>query len=373
MPSTYKDCPLYQKARKITQIQDTPFLVMDKGVMQQKYEQLRNAFPGVEIFYALKANPDWRIAKLFHGLGAGFEITSEGELKFLLQLKVPSHKIISSNPVKSPSFIKAASSLGIDHFVFDSSAELEKLSCLAPGSKVQLRLSVSNQGSQWPLNKKFGIDMEEGALLLVQAAQQGLKPYGIAFHVGSQCTDALTWVKAIEKSRIVWEYAVGEGIELSRLNIGGGLPIQYTEAVPSVGDIAEVVREALRANFPQGVELVIEPGRYLVGEAGVLVTEVIAKAIRNGQRWLYLNVGVFNGLMESLGNIKYPLMVERDSSVGKCVLAGPSCDSFDVVPYEVELPELEIGDKVYILSAGAYTTAYASRFNGFAIPKTYVV
>lgn len=373
MLATNKDYPLYQEARKIAQRMNTPFLVMDKSVMRRKYEELRRVLPEVEVFYALKANPYWRIARLFHKLGAGFEISSEGELELLLRLKVPPQRIISSNPLKSPSFIQSAHSLGIDHFVFDSSAELEKLSRFASGSKVQLRLSVSNEGSRWPLNKKFGIEIEDGVSLLVQAAKQGLNPYGITFHVGSQCLDVLTWVKAIEKSKLVWELALREGIELRRLNLGGGFPIQYTEPIPPIGELADIVRKTIRANFLQGTELVIEPGRYLVGEAGILVAGVIAKATREGQKWLYLDVGVFNGLMESLGNIKYPLVVEKESSTEKWVLAGPSCDSFDVIPYEVELPELEVGDKVYILSSGAYTTAYASRFNGFPIPETYLI
>lgn len=373
MPTTYKDYLLYQQAKKLAQDKDTPFLVMSKKVIREKYEKLCHALPEVEIFYALKANPYWRVAKLFLELGSGFEISSEGELELLLRLKVPPKRIISSNPVKSPPFIQAVYSLGVDYFVFDSSTELEKLSRLAPGSKVQLRLSVSNQGSQWPLDKKFGIEIEEGVSLLGQAVRQGLRPYGITFHVGSQCTDTSTWVKAIEKSKVVWDWAAGEGMELRRLNIGGGFPIQYTEPIPSLSDIAEVVRKTVKANFPEGVEVVIEPGRYLVGEAGILVSKVIAKATRDGQRWLYLDTGVFNGLMESLGNIKYPLIVEKDSFTEKWTVAGPSCDSFDVVPYEVELPELEVGDKVHILSAGAYTTAYASRFNGFAIPKIYLL
>ncbi len=157
------------------------------------------------------------------------------------------------------------------------------------------------------------------------------------------------------------------------LNIGGGFPVKYTAAVHSIADIAGVVNKAITRNFPRDIELVAEPGRYLVAEAGILVTTVIAKAQRKGQKWLYLDAGVFNSLMESLGGTSYPFLVQSNAPVSKWALAGPSCDGFDVICREVELPELETGDKVYIASAGAYTTAYASQFNGFPIPKTYFI
>ncbi len=371
MPTRDSSDALYQAAQRVAQARPTPFLLIDKKIIREKYEQLRRALEEAEIFYALKANPHHRIATLFRELGSGFEISSEGELDLLLRLNVPPQRIISSNPIKSEAFIRAAFAAGVNQFTFDSSAEVEKLWRLAPQSKVLLRLSVSNEGSQWPLNRKFGIEIEEGVFLLKQASRRGLQPYGITFHVGSQCTDAMTWVKAIDKTRAAWDLVSEAGITLKQLNIGGGFPIPYVEPIPSIIEISQIIKEAIEKSFPQGLEIAVEPGRYLVGEAGILVTTVIAKAVRNGQNWLYLDIGVFNGLMESLGNIKYLLRAARNTSAAKWVLAGPSCDSFDVIASEVELPELEIGDKVYILSAGAYTTAYASKFNGFTIPPTF--
>jgi ornithine decarboxylase len=350
----------------------TPLLLIDKRVIQQKYEEFHQEFKETTIYYALKANPDQGILKLLRELGSGFEVSSKEEFESLLQLDISPHKIISSNPVKDQGFIEAAYA-GVELFVFDSDAEVEKLSRFAPGSKVCVRLSVSNEGSEWPLNKKFGVEVEEAVELLKRAKMRGLRPEGITFHIGSQCIDPKSWVKAIEKAKVVWRLARDKGLELNILNIGGGFPIEYTKSVPSIREIAPLVQNTIRRLFSKDLEIIVEPGRALVGEAGILVGSVIGKAMREGGKWLYLDVGVFNGLMETIGGIKYPLMVAKDGEVGKWVLAGPSCDSFDVISSEEELPELEIGDRVYIMSAGAYTTAYASRFNGFPIPKTCLV
>jgi ornithine decarboxylase len=184
---------------------------------------------------------------------------------------------------------------------------------------------------------------------------------------------APAWATAIERSKAVCELVAEKGIEPKLLNIGGGFPIEYTKPVPSITEVAREIKASLSAAFPQGIGLALAPGRALIGEAGTLVTTVTAKADRAAEKWLYLDVGVFNGLMETVGGIKYPMETKRGKATGKWVLAGPSCDSFDVISTEAELPVLEIGDRVYIMSAGAYTTAYASEFDGFPIPKTHYI
>jgi len=362
-----------QATKRLLRAKETPLLIMDRGVLEQSYDELRRELPDADIHYALKANPDRSLAEFLSVLGAGFEISSEGELDLLLKLGIPRNKIITSNPVKPPGFIKKAHSAGVNLFAFDSLSELKKLATDAPGSRVCLRLSVSNEGSEWPLSRKFGVETEQAIELLVQAEGMGLEPAGITFHVGSQCTNPDSWVKAIEKSRYVWEAVGRKGITLRVLNLGGGFPIRYTKPVPPAGDIASAIKNAVRSMFPEGVELLVEPGRVLVGEAGILVTTVIGKAERDGQKWLYLDVGVFNGLMESIGGIRYPMAAARNGATTPWVLAGPSCDSFDTIASDVILPELEIGDILYIMSAGAYTTAYASHFNGFPVPRTLLV
>ena len=352
---------------------ETPALVIDRELIKARYREFRTEFGSAAVYYALKANPHPGIVGLLQGIGCEFEISSQGELDSLLRLGVPVQNIISSNPVKEPSFISSAYASGIDVFAFDSQDEVEKLSRLASGSKVYVRLSVPNEGSEWPLSRKFGVETEDAARLLLEAERKGLRPWGIAFHVGSQCTLPGTWAKAIEKSKAVWALAADKGIQLRALNVGGGFPIRYTRPVPSIAEVARVVRQSLSESFPADVDIIVAPGRALVGDAGTLVATVVSKAERDTERWLYLDVGVFNGLMEAVGGMKYAMLTDRATQARSWVLAGPSCDSFDVVSTEVQLPEMETGDRVYILGAGAYTTAYASEFDGFPIPQTHFV
>lgn len=368
----------YQIIEQIASAKETPFLIMNTNIIKERYEQFRKELKELsdaKVFYAVKANPHPGIVKLLYELGAGFEIASKDELDLVSSLDVPPSKIVSSNPVKIPSFIESAYDRNVNSFVFDSYTEIEKLSQLAPRSNVYVRLSVSNTGSEWPLDKKFGVDVEDAIVLLLEAGRKNLKPYGIAFHVGSQCSSPATWVNAIEKSRIVWESVKNKGIELRSINIGGGFPCRHTKPVPSITEIIQTIKGSLKANFSheQDIEIIAEPGRALVGEAGILVTTVIGKATRARQDWLYLDVGVFNGLMEATGGIKYRFITSNSGAVKRWVLAGPSCDSMDIITKSVELPELEIGDKIYVIPAGAYTTAYASEFDGFHIPRSYLV
>jgi len=366
----------YQAIEQLAPVKETPVLIMDTNLIKEKYEQFHQELKelsNAQVYYAVKANPHPGIVKFLYELGAGFEIASEEELDLVFNLNVPPSKIVSSNPVKSPSFIKSAYAKNVGYFAFDSHTEIEKLSQLAPGSNVYVRLSVSNEGSEWPLDRKFGVDIEDAVKLLLEAKRENLKPCGITFHVGSQCNNPATWVKAIEKSKIAWELTKNQGIELRSINIGGGFPCEYTKHVPSITEIIQAIKSSLKLNFPQDVKILVEPGRALVGEAGILATTVIGKAARAGREWLYLDAGVFNGLMEAIGGIKYRFVASRNGVAKKWVLAGPSCDAMDMISKRVELPELEIGDKVYVMSAGAYTTAYASRFDGFHIPRTYLM
>ncbi len=350
-----------------------PYLLIDGEVVRDKVSAIGKNIRNSRVFYAVKANPDVEVLRFVNGLGIGFEIASEGELDILASLGVESSRIITSNPVKTFKFLERAASYGIAYYAYDSVLEVEKMARYLSGANVYVRLSVPNEGSEWPLSRKFGVELDEALDLLVFAAEKGLNPVGITFHVGSQCTNIYNWNTALDKARQLWEMAEGRGIGLRMLNIGGGYPIRYTKTVVDVETIDKKIDAVLSQKFPREIDIFIEPGRAVIGDAGVFVSTVIGKARRGDENWLYIDVGVFNGLMESVGGIKYTYTVGSRSEPKRWTIAGPSCDSFDVIDREVELPEPEVGNRLLILSSGAYTVSYASEFNGFAIPKNILI
>ena len=350
-----------------------PYILMDREVVREKVSLIGKHIRNSRVFYAVKANPDREVLLFLNSFGIGFEIASEGELQMLASLGVEPERIITSNPIKTLKFLEQAVSYGIKYYAYDSVAEVEKLSRYAPGCNVYVRLSVPNEGSEWPLSKKFGVELDEAGGLLLSAKKRGLNPVGITFHVGSQCNNVYNWNSAIEKARDLWEVAEQNGIRFSMLNIGGGYPIHYTKNVVDIETIEKQIDRAIAKKFPKDVEIFIEPGRAVVGDAGIFVATVIGKARRGDENWLYIDVGVFNGLMESIGGIKYVYIVGSRNEPERWTIAGPSCDSFDVIDHGVLLPEPEIGNRILILSSGAYTVSYASEFNGFSIPKTILI
>ncbi len=355
---------------------ETPFLLIDREKVREKTSLIGRHIRNSKVFYAVKANPDIEILRFINKLKLRFEIASEGELEMLSTIGVEPSRIISSNPIKSLKFLRAAASYGVNHFSFDSTEEVEKLARMVPDCNVYVRLSVPNEGSEWPLSKKFGVELEDAASLLLYAKEKGLNPVGLTFHVGSQCTNIYNWNIALDKAKMLWDIAKEKGINLRLLNIGGGYPIKYTKNVVAIETIEKNVNALIYERFPGDIEVHIEPGRAVVGDAGIFVSTVIGKAGRGDEDWVYIDVGVFNGLMESVGGIKYSYIVEsrKEARARKLwTIAGPSCDSFDVIDKNVALPEPHIGSLVLILSSGAYTVSYASEFNGFSIPKTILL
>ena len=355
---------------------ETPFLLIDSDKVREKTSMIGRYIKNSKVFYAVKANPDGDILNFLNDLKMGFEISSEGELEILSSLGIEPERIISSNPIKSLKFLKMAAMYDIKYFAFDSAEEVDKLSRFVPHCNLYIRLSVPNEGSEWPLSKKFGVELDEAATLLTYAKDRGLNPVGITFHVGSQCTNIYNWNIALDKAKVLWDIAESNRITLNFLNIGGGYPIKYTKNVVSIETIEKNVNSLIYERFPKGIGIHIEPGRAVVGDAGILVTSVIGKARRSDEDWIYIDVGVFNGLMESVGGIKYSYVVESYKHARhkkRWTIAGPSCDSFDVIDNNVTLPEPNVGNLILILSSGAYTVSYASEFNGFSIPKTILI
>lgn len=355
----------------------TPYLALDIGAVGRAYRNFRRILPQARVHYAMKCNPDPAILRCLHTLGGSFEIASGVELADLRTVGVDPGDVLFSNPVKMWQHIRTGYAAGVWRFAFDSVAELEKLATYAPGVAVYVRLRTSPAGSQVPSEGKFGVDAEAARRLMRDAVTMGLQPYGVAFHVGSQMIDPTAWVSAIADSGKLMTALDDDGIRIEMLDLGGGFPGAYASYTPDLTEYADQINAALRRHLPYPVDLVIEPGRALVAEAGTMVATVIGVAERRGQHWVHLDVGAFNGLMEALesGNtLRFPITDSRnDADRRLCHVTGPTCDSQDTILYDVPLSAgITTGDTVYIHSAGAYTTSYASRFNGFELPPIHL-
>lgn len=359
----------------------TPSLLIDFDIISDTYDRFVNVFGDGTIYYAMKANALAPVVQWIADKGAGLEIASAAELDLALATGITADRIICSNPIKSPAFLMRMARRGVYALVVDSTYEVEKVAQYAPGSRVYVRLAVDNTGSVLPLAGKFGVDGEQALDLFDLARSHGLKPIGLSFHVGSQCLNSGNWVNAIRTCGDVWRKAADRGHELYFLNIGGGYPVgnYHSSHIPTIEEIGDAVWLAIESYIPHRDKLflVLEPGRGLVGECGRLVASVMGKAERGETTWLYLDAGVFNGLMETFEG--FPPVVSLQAKdqhlrpLRRYTLAGPSCDSCDVMAHNVELPEIHIGDRLEFYDAGAYTTEYATTFNGFPVPEVVLI
>jgi ornithine decarboxylase len=361
----------------------TPCLVIDLDVVRESYETLQRLLPLARIYYAVKANPAPEVIRLLVGLGSCFDTASRGEIELCLAAGASPDRISFGNTIKKERDIAWAHAQGVRLFAFDSDAELEKLARAAPGSQVFCRVLMECGGAEWPLSRKFGCSPNMAAALMLRAREFGLDPCGLSFHVGSQQTDLGAWDKALALvSRLFRRLAV-DGLELRLVNLGGGFPATYQREIQPLNAYADAVMHAMTRHFGNRLpDMIVEPGRSMVGDAGVLQAEVVLIARKDHadrKRWVYLDIGRFGGLAETEGEaIRYRMKTRYNGApAGPVVLAGPTCDSADVL-YEnapCMLPlELQVGDKVEIQSAGAYTSSYASvGFNGFAPLKTYCI
>jgi ornithine decarboxylase len=358
----------------------TPFMITDVNAVKQNYRLLKDEFADFHIHYAMKSNPDEQILKALKEIGSSFEIASYGELELLMKIGIDPSSVLYSNPVKPTDHIRKSYEAGVRYYAFDSALEIKKIAEVAPGSNVYLRLRVSNQGSSFPLTSKFGANAEQAAELMKMAQEFGLNPIGLTFHVGSQSASPETWSSAFETAGRVMLELRREGIILEMLNIGGGFPVEYTSRVPEMYELGYHIKESLKLYIPYPVTLRMEPGRYLVANSSVIVSEVIGREVRGNVDWIYLDVGAFQGLIESLEmpGWQFPMISSRESTKRQSGLTpytvtGPTCDAQDTIAHEVLLPRgLTLGDRVYIGCTGAYTLTYAAAaFNGFPPPKVY--
>ncbi|SEW09214.1 ornithine decarboxylase [Aliiroseovarius sediminilitoris] len=353
---------------------DRPTLVMDLDRVEQQYNALQSGLGHARIHYAVKANPAREIIARLVELGSHFDAASKGEISLCLEEGARPQDISFGNTVKRASDVAWAHQQGITLFAADAQEELEKIAENAPGASVYIRLIVEASQADWPLTRKFGCDRDTAMALLGYAKELGLNPVGFSFHVGSQTRRAKMWVPMLNVMAEIWRAAHAAGHAVSVLNIGGGFPAFYGEAIDAPEIYARQVIDLVTERFGDKVQVMAEPGRGMVAEAGVIVAEVMLvsrKSDRDMHRWVYLDIGRFSGLAETEGEaIRYQFETPRDGEpMGPCVMAGPSCDSADVL-YEkrpVHLPmTLKAGDRVLIRNTGAYTSTYSSVcFNGF--------
>jgi ornithine decarboxylase len=355
---------------------DAPCLVVDLDIVRDNYQAFAKALPDTRVFYAVKANPAPEVLSLLAKLGSCFDTASIPEIEMVLAAGASPERISYGNTIKKERDVARAFALGVRLFAVDSKAEVDKIARQAPGAKVFCRFLHDCAGAEWPLSRKFGCDTAMAVEVLEHAHRLGLVAHGVSFHVGSQQRRTQAWDAALKSAAAIFRTCAERGINLAMVNLGGGFPTRYLKEVPAVKSYGTAIFRALRKHFGNAIpETIIEPGRGMVGNAGMIEAEVVLvskKSEGDDVRWVYLDIGKFGGLAETMDeSIRYPIRTPRDGDdLGACVIAGPTCDSMDVLyekqPYPLPV-SLEIGDKVLIEGTGAYTTTYSAvAFNGFA-------
>jgi ornithine decarboxylase len=379
---TYMTKERFAQLKEFASTKETPFLVTSLSTVARKYNELEKSMPYVRIYYAVKANPSEEVLTLLAKLGSCFDIASVYELDLVLKLGITPDRLSFGNTIKKARDIEYAYKKGVRLFASDGESDVRKIAQNAPGSGIFFRILANGTGADWPLSRKFGAQPDVIFQNILLAKDLGLKPRGISFHVGSQQHDVTQWRTALSDCKELFDAAKEKGIRLDLVNMGGGFPAHYLHPVEETyvyaAEITDYIREFFGGEFPQ---IFIEPGRYMVGDAGILVTEVVMisrKERESGIPWLFLDVGKFSGLIETLDeSIKYPIYTERTGEANDYILAGPTCDSMDILyekmPYRLP-SSLKEGDRLYFFTTGAYTQTYSAVFfNGFPPLKAYVI
>ncbi len=371
-----------------TRRDDGPCMVLDLDVVRDNYHAFSRALPDTRVFYAVKANPAPEVLQLLAKLGSCFDSASVAEIEMVLAAGATAERISFGNTIKKERDIVRALELGVRLFAVDCVVEVDKIIratalTSAEDVKVFCRILCDGAGADWPLSRKFGCEAAMAPDVLEHAYRFGLEAYGVSFHVGSQQGNVHAWDQALASSATVFRECAERGIHLSMVNLGGGFPTKYLKNVPLVQNYGEAIFQALSRHFGNRIpDTIIEPGRGMVGNAGMIEAEVVLvsrKSDNDDVRWVYLDIGKFGGLAETTDEaIRYPILTDRDHDrCEPCVVAGPTCDSVDVLyektPYLLPV-SLSIGDRVLIEGTGAYTTTYSAvAFNGFPPLKSYVI
>jgi ornithine decarboxylase len=353
----------------------TPLFVVDHDSLRSNYAEFKRYLPRVQAYYAVKANPDPAIIRTLYDIGASFDVASIAEFKLVYDniRNLPAgarqdfiwDKVIYSNPIKDRRTLEE-----LDRYkplvAFDNTEEIEKVRKHAPNAGLALRIRVPNTGSMVELSSKFGASPAEAVDLISRAFDAGLTVEGLGFHVGSQCTNFENYVQALSTSASIMEEAETRGFSLKLLDIGGGFPARYDRHVRPFRELAKILRAEINRLFPKHLEILAEPGRFMVATAAALVAEVIGKSERDGKRCYYLNDGLyhtFSGIL--FDHCQYHLKAFKKGPKRISAVFGPTCDALDTISQAEELPELRLGDLVYSENIGAYSHASSTCFNGF--------
>ena len=364
-----------------------PILLVNKQQIIDNYNRFKQAFPRVEVNYAVKANPDVNILATLMQVGSSFEVASQHEIFLLKQAdklnqiqnnqpEFDFSRVVYSNPVRPQRYVETAISHGINWFVVDSTCEIDKVMEIDPKANLYLRLIVPNNNSTFPLTGKFGVDVERATALIEYCAEKLAYLRGVTFHVGSQCPNPQNWLDGIALARQVFKQMRKFGYIETFLDLGGGYPIEHSISVPTIFELAEQINVELD-QFPEDVRIIAEPGRYMISSAANMLCQVISRSVRDGKPWFYFDTGVFHGMLEPSTSEEYkPKYITNygyDDLV-ESAIAGPTCDSLDIVTRTQMLPrKLQSGDFVVQKSVGSYTSSYGTNFNGFPPPEVVFI
>ena len=365
----------WRRLKDLVRKHGTPLVTISRSALLKQLDRFTKALPRVKPFYAIKANSHPEILKTMVAGGSGFDVASIPEMQAVLSAGATPDRIIFANTIKPASSIAAAAKAGVDLMAFDSEYELDKIAEGAPASRVIVRIKVPNIGSIVELSLKFGVEPADAIPLLIKAHKLGLRPAGVSFHVGSQCMRVENFIQALEMAAIIVGDARLMQLPLDLLDIGGGFPIaHFDHEEDPFAPVAGVIAQEIDRLFDANIQLIAEPGRFLVGPAATLIMRVVGKAIRENKHWYYLDDGVYGALSGMIfDHATYQFKVARGGRRQLSTLAGPTCDSLDIIARGEELPELEIGDIVYVDNIGAYSVASATYFNGLPPPKVVMV
>ncbi|AEG60417.1 type III PLP-dependent enzyme [Desulforamulus ruminis] len=362
------------KVEGLAQEYGTPLLILSLKQVEHNYEFLRQHLPGVKIFYAIKSNPDLRLVQKLAEMDCSFDVASEGEITSLVSMGISPDRMVYANPVKTYKGLETAGKTGVRDFTLDSESEIYRIARSNPQARVLVRIRVDNNHSLVDLNKKFGADPKDAIPLMLLAIQEGLEVAGLCFHVGSQNTSADAYLDALSISRRIFDDAALQGIHLKILDIGGGFPIPTGDLNMDMASFMDQIHYGLQSLFPD-TEIWAEPGRYLSGTTMNLITRIIGSQIRNGRQWYYLDEGIygtFSGILFDHWEYEMEVAKTKKGPEIEATFAGPSCDSLDVVFKDYKTPPLEIDDLVLVANCGAYSSASATTFNGFAKAETVI-